>query len=58
VDFLVQHHGGLDHGGLAALANFWRAIGAGSTWQAAFQSAFGETVDQFYAEFAAYRATL
>jgi hypothetical protein len=52
VDLLVKKDG------LGSLAAFWRAIGAGAAWQDAFQSTFGETVDAFYAEFAAYRSTL
>ena len=47
VDLLLQKPGP------ASLVAFWRAIGQGTPWQAAFQQAFGLTVDAFYAEFAA-----
>ena len=36
---------------LPALASFWRGIGTGATWQEAFESAFGRTIDEFYVEF-------
>lgn len=52
VDLLVQRRG------VVALAAYWRAIGSGSSWDVAFQTVFGETVQQFYADFAAYRLTL
>jgi len=38
--------------------DFWRAIGSGATWQVAFSSAFGRSIDSFYVEFEAYRQTL
>jgi hypothetical protein len=44
--------------GLGAAVDYWQAIAAGTPWPEAFQKAFGRSVDQFYAEFAAYRATL
>jgi hypothetical protein len=37
--------------GFPALANFYRGIGTGATWQEAFESAFGRTIDEFYVEF-------
>lgn len=43
---------------LQSLGNFWRGIGNGLTWQQAFSSAFGRSVETFYQEFALYRATL
>ena len=46
VDLLVKS------AGPASLAAFWRAIGQGTPWQAAFQQAFGLSVDAFYAAFA------
>lgn len=42
--------------GVKLLAAFWSAIGRGKTWRQAFQSVFGKSVDQFYAEFEAYRS--
>jgi hypothetical protein len=45
-------------GGLPSFLDYWRRIAAGTPWRDAFQQAFGRSVDQFYAEFAAYRATL
>jgi hypothetical protein len=44
--------------GLASVLEYWSAIGGGMAWRDAFAKAFGRSVDQFYAEFAAYRATL
>lgn len=44
--------------GEPALVAYWEAIGRGTAWQTAFQNAFGKTVDAFYADFAAYRASL
>ena len=49
-DFLVDNFGGLP-----ALVSFYDAIGPGTTWQDAFWSTFGLSVDEFYAEFEAYR---
>lgn len=44
--------------GIRSLAAYYAAIGAGAAWQDAFASAFGMTVDAFYADFAAYRSSL
>jgi PKD repeat protein len=44
--------------GMASLTAYWAKIGAGTPWRDAFQQAFGRTVDQFYTEFASYRASL
>jgi hypothetical protein len=52
VDFLTRERG------LGALIQFWSAIGKGNAWPVAFETAFGRTVEQFYAEFEAYRRTL
>ena len=49
-DFLVDNFGGL-----LALVSFYDAIGPDMTWQAAFRSTFGISIDEFYAEFEAYR---
>ena len=49
-DFLIDHFGGLP-----ALVSFYEAIGPGTTWQDAFQETFGMSIDEFYAEFEAYR---
>ena len=49
-DFLVENFGGLP-----ALVSFYDAIGPGTTWQAAFRSTFGISIDEFYVEFEAYR---
>ena len=45
-------------GGVQALSAYYRAIAAGQPWPAAFASAFGMSVDAFYANFAVYRAGL
>jgi PKD repeat protein len=44
--------------GMASLTAYWAKIGTGTPWRDAFQQAFGRTVDQFYTEFASYRASL
>ena len=49
-DFLVDNFGGLP-----ALVSFYDEIGPGTIWQAAFQSTFDISIDEFYAEFEAYR---
>jgi hypothetical protein len=41
----------------ALLVTYLESIGHGQAWQAAFAAAFGKTVDVFYADFEAYRAT-
>jgi hypothetical protein len=44
--------------GLHSLADYYADIGQGMSWEDAFTAAFGMTVDQFYADFAAYKAGL
>lgn len=44
-----------DGTGPPSLAEFWRAIGSGMTWQQAFERAFGRSIDEFYGEFEALR---
>jgi hypothetical protein len=44
--------------GLAKLVAYYTAIGRGDPWQSAFSSAFGKTIDTFYAEFDAFRRGL
>ncbi|HVS84403.1 MAG TPA: hypothetical protein VHD91_02085 [Gaiellaceae bacterium] len=44
--------------GIRSLADYWAGIGTGMSWEDAFAAAFGMTVDQFYADFAAYKAGL
>ncbi len=44
-----------DGTGPPSLAEFWRAVGSGITWQQAFEGAFGRSIDAFYAEFEALR---
>ena len=41
---------------LGALVDFWQAIGGGESWQTAFESSFGLSIDEFYQEFEAYRS--
>lgn len=52
-DFLVENFG--DFPALPALVSFYEAIGPDTTWQDAFQNTFGLSIDEFYAEFEAYR---
>ena len=40
-----------------AILEFYRRVGQGTPWPTAFQDVFGRTIDAFYAEFAAARAT-
>ena len=51
VDFLTKKTG------LPALAQFWRTIGTGVSWQDAFLKSFGESISQFYSDFVNYRAS-
>lgn len=44
--------------GLSALATYYRALGSGAAWPQAFTQAFGMSVTEYYASFAAYRSTL
>jgi hypothetical protein len=44
--------------GLDSLVAYWTEVGRGTAWDAAFQKVFGESVQQFDAEFAAYRKTV
>ena len=40
----------------AALIEFWTLLGPGATWQEAFETAFGMTIDEFYPLFERHRA--
>ncbi len=51
----ADHLVGLAPGGLSALTAYYNALGNGTDWASAFQSAFGLSVDAYYANFAAYR---
>ncbi len=42
-------------GGFAALRAYYSYLGQGMAWSDAFASAFGITIDEFYADFEAYR---
>jgi hypothetical protein len=44
--------------GISALMTYGTAIGKGTAWPTAFQSAFGISKDTFYANFPAYRTSL
>jgi hypothetical protein len=44
--------------GVTKLRSYFAAIGRGEAWETAFATAFGKSVDAFYAEFAAYRSGL
>jgi hypothetical protein len=54
----VAHLVSITPAGLPALTTYLNDLGAGMTWQDAFKSAFGMTIDAYYANFAAYRAGL
>lgn len=54
----ADHLVGLAPGGVSALASYYNALGGGTDWPAAFQSAFGLSVDAYDANFAAYRSKL
>lgn len=54
VDHLVAEAPGGVHG----LINYYTALGAGTAWPDAFKLAFGKSVEDYYADFAAYRTTL
>lgn len=45
-------------GGIPALATYYAAIGNGVAWPDAFKQAFGMSVQEYYDNFAAYRAKL
>ncbi len=44
--------------GVKSFVDFWAAVGNGVEWHAAFQTAFGMSVDQYYAAFDTFRAAL
>jgi hypothetical protein len=54
----ADHLVGLAPGGVSALTTYYNALGGGTDWPAAFQSAFGLSVDAYDANFAAYRSKL
>jgi hypothetical protein len=54
-EYLVKD---LPNNGIAALTGFWQEVGRGNPWQTSFQSSFGKTLDQFYAEFESVRPRL
>ena len=49
-DWLAQH------AGEPALFEYYRQLPSSDSWEAAFEGAFGITIDDFYAAFEAYRA--
>ena len=44
------------YGGDNAMWEFWRLVGTGMIWETAFAQAFGIAVEDFYEQFAEYRA--
>ncbi|HWX09546.1 MAG TPA: hypothetical protein VNY33_06180 [Gaiellaceae bacterium] len=52
----ADHLVGLAPGGVSALTTYYNALGSGTAWPAAFQSAFGLSVDAYGANFAAYNS--
>ena len=44
--------------GLGAFKTLWTGIAAGTQWQTAFTTAFGQTTTAFYAAFPGYSTTL
>src|SRR5206468_2987490 len=55
--FAAVEHLAAQHG-MASLVTYWTEVGNGVAWETAFHDVFGETVQQFYIDFAAYRQTL
>mgnify|MGYP001792217878 CR=1 FL=1 len=45
-------------GVVAVKHDFWAALRPGTDWHIVFANVFGTSVDQFYADFEAYRRTL
>jgi hypothetical protein len=54
----ADHLVGVAPGGVPALTTYYNALGSGTAWPTAFQSAFGLSVDAYDANFAAYRSKL
>lgn len=54
----VDHLAKTAPGGLASVAAYYRALGAGAAWPDAFKQAFGMSVADYYANFAEFRSTL
>ena len=52
VDWLLERTGD------PAVFEYYRVLPSSSSWQAAFEQAFGLTINEFYEQFEAYRATL
>jgi len=52
VEFLTKD---LPNSGVKEVADFWKKIGEGISWQSAFNESFGKTTIQFYNEFETYR---
>jgi len=50
-DYLLQQN----PSGFWSFIDYWETIGRGSTWKAAFQAAFGISIDVFYIQFETYR---
>ena len=50
----ADHLVGLAPGGVSALTAYYNALGSGIAWPAAFQNAFGLSVDAYDANFATY----
>lgn len=44
--------------GIGSLVAYWTAIGNGTPWETAFQTTFGMSTQQFYADFASYRQSV
>ena len=56
--FLASEYLETFKGRQAVQRDFWTALRTGADWRAAFMTVFGVSVDQFYADFEAYRQTL
>jgi hypothetical protein len=54
----VDHLLKVSPAGVSSLAAYYRALGAGAAWADAFKQAFGMSVADYYANFAAYRSKL
>jgi hypothetical protein len=54
----VDHLTKIAPDGLSSIAAYYRALGTGAPWPAAFQQAFGMSVEAYYTNFAEYRSRL
>jgi hypothetical protein len=58
MNLAAGHLASIAPNGIKSFVDFWTAVGNGSEWHQAFQSAFAISVDQYYAAFDAFRRSL